>query len=262
MRENKTPFILNVNAYSCYNNTCLLLVLGSDATLPVKSADWAYSLHNEISKSTSWKKLCWPCNGHSALHLYSNAASYMCWVPFCRILGSFLHTSLCSWKVMLCSYYVMRFVCFIIILNQMFHFSSPSEISPINRCIVLYGFVAVLVMVKLHVDKSVLILRATSGLNFVASCSHLKENITGLDGLWIIKYLCFTDLLLPLSNKCGVGQYMWNDFYALPLLQIPGVVVHLRGPFCFALLIYIGEEQIVKPWITVFKRADFYNAYT
>lgn len=108
---------------------------------------------------------------------------------------------------------MMRFVCFIIILDQMFHFSSPSEISPINRCTVLYSFVAVLVMVKLHVHKSVLILRATSGLNFVASCSHLKENITGLDGLWIIKYLYFTNLLVPLSNKCGVGQYMWNDFY-------------------------------------------------
>lgn len=161
-------------------------------------------------------------------------------VPFCRILGSLWHISLCSWKVMLCSYYVMRFVCFMIVLNQMFHFSSPSEISPINRCMVLYSFVAVLVMVKLRVYKSLLILRATSGLNFVASCSHLKENITGLDGLWIIKYLYFTNLLLPLSNKCGVGQYTWNDFSSLPLLQILGVVVHLRGPFCFALLIYMG----------------------
>lgn len=84
---------------------------------------------------------------------------------------------------MLCSYCVMRFICFIIILNQMFHFSSPSEISTINRCIVLCSFVAVLVMVKLHVYKSVLILRATSGLNFAASCSHLKEKVTGLDDL-------------------------------------------------------------------------------
>lgn len=163
-------------------------------------------------------------------------------VPFCRILGSFLHISLCSWKVMLCSYYVMRFVCFIIILNQMFHFSSPSEISPINRCIVLYSFVAVLVMVKLHVYKSVLILRATSGLNFVASCSHLKENITGLDGLWIIKYFYFTNILMPLSKKLGNTPEMisiGNTFYSLPSLQILGVLVHLRGPFCFVYFIYI-----------------------
>lgn len=84
---------------------------------------------------------------------------------------------------MLCSYYMMGFICFIIILNQMFQFSSPSEISTINRCIVLCSSVAVLFMVKLCVYKSVLILRATSGLNFAASCSHLKENVTGLDYL-------------------------------------------------------------------------------
>lgn len=159
---------------------------------------------------------------------------------------------------MLCSYYVMRFVCFMIILNQMFHFSSPSEISPINRCMVLYSFVAVLVMVKLRVYKSLLILRATSGLNFVASCSHLKENITGLDGLWIIKYLYFTNLLLPLSNKCGVGQHTWNDFFIANTWSS----CSFERPILFCPFIWGGGEQILKPWITVFKRADFYNAYT
>lgn len=128
------------------------------------------------------------------------------WASCCRHLGSFLRIGLCCWEVMFCSYCVMRFICFIIILSQMFHFSSLSEISTINRCIVLCNFVAVLVMVKLHVYKSVLILRATSGLNFAASCSHLKWNVTGLDDLWIIKYLYFSNLLLPLPNKCVVGQ--------------------------------------------------------
>lgn len=69
------------------------------------------------------------------------------------------------------------------ICSVVIRFTSLSEISTIIRRIVLCNFVAVLVMVKLHVYKSVLLLRATSGPDFAASCSHLKENLTGLDVL-------------------------------------------------------------------------------
>lgn len=138
-----------VNSYLCYNSSRLLLVLVSDAALPVNLQSGVIISYIMRYQSQHPEKNCWPSNGHCTLHLFNKAALYMCKYLPAEFWAPFLHISLCSWKVMFCSYYVMRFVCFIIILNQMFHFSSPSEISPINRCIVLYGFVAGLVMVKL-----------------------------------------------------------------------------------------------------------------
>lgn len=85
----KPPSFWICDSNLCYNSTWLLLVLGRHATLLV-NLQTGDSLHNEISKSTSWKKLCWPSNGHSTLPLYNDSAYYMCkylsaefWVPFC-----------------------------------------------------------------------------------------------------------------------------------------------------------------------------------
>lgn len=89
------------------------------------------------------------------------------------------------------------------------------------------------------VYKSVLILRATSGLNFAASCSHLKENVTGLNDLWIIKYLCSTNLSLPLPNKCGWAvNVKWFLLANGPsvFIEIIGAVVLLWGLFCIVFI--------------------------
>lgn len=156
-------------------------------------------------RSTAWKEWCWPSNGHSELHLYINYTN-ACVSIFLQTFGFLLAHWLvllnsCALKLLHDGVYLFRNH-----LEPDVSIFFTSEISTINRCIVLCSSVAVLFMVKLCVYKSVLILRATSGLNFAASCSHLKENVTGLDYLWIIKYLYFTNLLLPLPNKCVVGQ--------------------------------------------------------
>lgn len=63
-----------VDSYSCYNNTCLLLVLGSDATLPVNLQTGVILYIMRYENQHLEKKLCWPSNGHSKLHLFDNTA--------------------------------------------------------------------------------------------------------------------------------------------------------------------------------------------
>lgn len=67
-----------VSSFLCYNNACLLLVLGSDATLLVNLQTGVIPCIMRYQSQHPEKKLCLPSNGHSALRLYNNSACSMC----------------------------------------------------------------------------------------------------------------------------------------------------------------------------------------